>query len=304
VNRDIIWLMGLRRAFLWSMIISLSLAAALGIWALLLPGFGRTQQRVLITAVIFGGYSILALACASALEKRPRSAMLTIAMWVGIVASAFALALWLGLVWEVIQDWVGRQWGQTAFRVEEEIAKTAGTATIIAACAAHAGLLRLLPLRRGTFIAVRAATIVCAVILGAMITVGIWFEAFDNVLERLIGVAAILTACGTVVTPILARIEHLRPPPETIPSRLAVQVRCPRCGGTQRIVANRDGRCGGCGLRLRIEVEEPRCECGYLLYNLTGENCPECGRAIPHAERWKSNCAITDDVAFAKPDFS
>jgi primosomal protein N' len=44
--------------------------------------------------------------------------------------------------------------------------------------------------------------------------------------------------------------------------------------------------CRDCGTALLIEVEEPRCECGYLLYRLEGETCPECGREIPVAERW------------------
>ena len=39
-------------------------------------------------------------------------------------------------------------------------------------------------------------------------------------------------------------------------------------------------RCRECGLALTIEVEEPRCVCGYLLYNLAGTSCPECGREV------------------------
>ena len=280
------------------MIISLSLAAALGIWALLLPGFGRSQERILITSLVFGAYSVLALACASAMEKRLRLKGRTVAMWIGIAASAFALLLWLSVVWEVAQ-WFGSRWGgQMYFRSEETVAKVAGTATVAAACAAHAGLLSMLPLRRSAFAAVRIATIVCAIVLGILGTAVMWSENLDNTFERIIGVMAILAACGTVVTPILARIEHLRPAPETLPSRIEVRVFCPRCGSAQQIVANRDGGCASCGLRLRIEVEEPRCECGYLLYNLTGNQCPECGEAIPSAERWAAlaGSSLTDQT--------
>ena len=45
-------------------------------------------------------------------------------------------------------------------------------------------------------------------------------------------------------------------------------------------------KCGSCGLRIRITVEEPRCSCGYLLYRLEGDTCPECGREIPEQDRW------------------
>jgi rRNA maturation protein Nop10 len=35
-----------------------------------------------------------------------------------------------------------------------------------------------------------------------------------------------------------------------------------------------------------VEVEEPRCACGYLLYQLAGDTCPECGRAVAAEDRW------------------
>ncbi|MFG0251941.1 MAG: hypothetical protein ACF8NJ_03610, partial [Phycisphaerales bacterium JB038] len=44
--------------------------------------------------------------------------------------------------------------------------------------------------------------------------------------------------------------------------------------------------CQSCGLRIYLEVEEPRCACGYLLYQLQGDRCPECGRLIPWKDRW------------------
>ncbi|MCH7602227.1 MAG: hypothetical protein IIB54_05635, partial [Planctomycetes bacterium] len=52
---------------------------------------------------------------------------------------------------------------------------------------------------------------------------------------------------------------------------------CPQC---QQWLEAPSGpaRCDGCGLRLIIEITEPRCPCGYLLYELKGNVCPECGR--------------------------
>ena len=54
---------------------------------------------------------------------------------------------------------------------------------------------------------------------------------------------------------------------------------CPRCGTQQRF-ARGTSKCAECGLRVIVEFEEPRCACGYLLYKLTGEVCPECGRKL------------------------
>ncbi len=39
--------------------------------------------------------------------------------------------------------------------------------------------------------------------------------------------------------------------------------------------------CKACGLRIEVRAEEPRCrQCGYLLYRLTSDTCPECGTPI------------------------
>jgi hypothetical protein len=64
---------------------------------------------------------------------------------------------------------------------------------------------------------------------------------------------------------------------ETLPRQSALLGQCPSCG-TQQSFAAGGARCIKCGLKVNIEFAEPRCECGYLLYNLPGTVCPECGR--------------------------
>ena len=44
---------------------------------------------------------------------------------------------------------------------------------------------------------------------------------------------------------------------------------------------------------MTIEFEEPRCDCGYLLYRLVGDTCPECGRAVPLSSRWVEPTLVT-----------
>jgi DNA-directed RNA polymerase subunit RPC12/RpoP len=47
------------------------------------------------------------------------------------------------------------------------------------------------------------------------------------------------------------------------------------------VVCVGDSKCGNCGLKFRIEIEEPRCaRCGYLLWQLTERRCPECGQTF------------------------
>jgi hypothetical protein len=69
---------------------------------------------------------------------------------------------------------------------------------------------------------------------------------------------------------------------ETVAGEARLRYLCPRCCAEQVSVAG-VARCRHCRQVLLIEIEEPRCECGYLLYRLAGEACPECGRAIAAA---------------------
>jgi hypothetical protein len=94
-------------------------------------------------------------------------------------------------------------------------------------------------------------------------------------------VAMLLTLVGTVAVPVavVSKAGKRREQAESIDSRVQVHFGCPKCGERQ---THRPGfiKCSKCGAGMFIEIEEPRCECGYLLYRLTGQTCPECGRAV------------------------
>ena len=60
---------------------------------------------------------------------------------------------------------------------------------------------------------------------------------------------------------------------------------CPRCKISQKLLAGAN-KCENCKLRISIMVEEPRCSCGYQLYHLESNNCPECGKTVPESDRW------------------
>ena len=79
----------------------------------------------------------------------------------------------------------------------------------------------------------------------------------------------------------------------TIARALRVRVECPRCRADVRIPTT-TGVCPSCRLRIRIQVEEPRCTCGYALYQLQGDCCPECGRDVPLDQQWNSR-GVEDD---------
>lgn len=278
--------MNLRKVFLWSMVASLGLDALLGIMALLLPAYGPGEQ-ILGSAALFAAFSLAALLCAIVLERR----RLAVLMWTGIGCSAAAVLFWLVLVWFE---------PSLQYRTEETITRFGGTFTTAAIIIGQCGLLSLLRIDLRWARAVRVATFAASAALGACIVLLIWtwpyidyFMNGDDLL-RMLGVMAILAMCGTVVTPILWKVQAVphTDSAESIPSRLRVSVVCPRCGTSQELQAG-PGKCATCGLRIAIEIEEPRCACGYLLHRLQGDRCPECGSEIPEADRWAASAPLS-----------
>ncbi len=273
--------MHLRTTFLWIMVGSLSLAAALGVVVIIFEqNFGRFGERALATSLLVGGFSLVCLACAIVLDRKVLRGL----MWAGVATSLAALAMWLGMVW--VEPYI----------YAEEVAKSAGTLTIACIWIAHVGMLSLLPLRRPAWRVLRLVTIALAAALALLINGVMWTESFEDWAGKSLAVLSILVSCGTVVTPVLSLIEHLRMKqhPRALGKKIFVSLTCPRCGEGQKLAAGK-ARCGSCGLRINIEVEEPLCECGYLLYELTGDHCPECGREIPETARWidVSNASVS-----------
>lgn len=281
--------MRLRTPFLWTMIGSLSLAAAMGVFVIIFGSSNSISNKILGTSLLVGAFSMTALGSAIVLDRQ-RKRMVS---WLGIAMSLAALCLWVFMVWAEPWRWTG--WGN----IDEMFWKIGTTFTILAIWAPHFGLLGLLRLDRKAFRGVRIFTWVMAAGTSLVFMIAFWMEEFDDVVTRLIAVLSMLGACGTLVTPILAFIENTsrKDSAETIDRKVQVQLSCPRCGTNQSIRAGRD-QCTQCGLRICIDVEEPRCECGYLLYKLTGENCPECGAAINSASRWQN----PDGEPPAEPD--
>ena len=278
--------MKLRTTFLWAMIISLSAAALIGIAVLLLPDLGPTEE-ILASTALFSAFSLVALCCAIVIEKR----RLAPVMWAGIAAGAVAMLIWLFLVWfHSMLDW---EW-------EERVARGGGVFSIIACWCAYCGLMSLPRMSHPLSRTVQWGTIgIWAFFALIWIFALCWEEEFELLVDymlgedlalRLMGVLLILGACGTVVTPILWRVQALRTAAsrESVPIELRMQIVCPRCKTRQDLLTGRS-KCTKCGLRIRITVEEPRCACGYLLYRLEGDTCPECGRKVPEADRWAAD---------------
>ncbi len=105
---------------------------------------------------------------------------------------------------------------------------------------------------------------------------------------RIVAASAVVIGAGTLAQPVMIRIAGATPHESAIRGRRAkVGLGCPRCGAPCELETNTDGKCSACQLSIRVEVDEPRCACGYLLFGLETATCPECGAAVPESLHWK-----------------
>lgn len=270
------------RVLLWTMVGSLLAAAGLGLMAVIFPVNWQTGEQIFVTLLLVGAFCIPTFACAMVLRKR----RLVPLMWMSVAFLAVALVLWLVLVW-ISMSWEYEEW----------VIRPAVVANTIGAWGAHLGMLSLMQLKGRLARLVRQCTLAFAGILAAMIVLVVFSTPESDLYFKGLLVVIILTVCGTFVTPVLAVIEvvQARSNHGSVPLQVKVDLTCPRCGSAERLSTGL-AKCSTCGLRIALELEEPRCSCGYLLYKLQGDACPECGRVIPAEDRW---AAVTTE---AMPD--
>lgn len=188
---------GVRRAAIIAIIVSLAVAALLGIIALLSGDFGETQARILGTTLTVAAFGTTAL-CHLAVVARP----VRVVGYIGIAASAVAALCALVLIWAEL-DWT----------VTDPLIKGLFVSGIAAASLAQTNLLLLLSGRAHRIIRVAlGATLASIGIVAIMIILPILTdgevpgERFDETWWRIFGVVAILDALGTIALPILGLV--------------------------------------------------------------------------------------------------
>jgi len=253
-----------QRTLLLLFIGSIGGCGLVGIYCLVLGSLGELAGRVLAMTFAVGTASILAMSCAILWERR-RWPSLGLC---GLIAVTAALGLVLLAIWlePYEQDWFYR---------------TTFIACVVAVAIPHVGLLSLARLRRqyewSRFATIAVITVLVGQIIGSIVS-DIGFDWW----YRIMGVLGILNVCGTVTVPVLHRVSAIPPgdPVQTVSSHVKVSLTCPRCE-TPQVAPIGASRCGQCGLKFSIQIEEQHCpQCGYALYRHAGAACPECGATV------------------------
>jgi len=117
--------------------------------------------------------------------------------------------------------------------------------------------------------------------IGAPLPRGLWQNLPPTIGLALAGWAVSIVAVGSLAT--AARRRRLDASEAIAAARIALD--CPDCAA---VIEGPPGllRCPQCRTQLLVEIEEPRCPCGYVLYRLAEPRCPECGRPVDHPERF------------------
>lgn len=312
----------LRRAFLWTLILSVTSCAVIAVFTLLFARFTDTTVRILATLGAISAYSAASVFCATTLDR---------GLWpmlsrFGLGLFGVAFVLLLAAIWVVSDMETAGKLNASAFSIligylyaipgadlaERRVAARFGLLVLLAAlisfccsifliwlvfpyggddfiirlgmsthvvaiCLSHAALLTRVTTRVGMNLARTIA-------FGAIAAFGAYLCAFlllhwqGEFQVRLLGALGVINASTTIALLILSRLRRVEEREARRVSQARIELTCPRCT-TQQIMMTGAAACITCGLRIRIEVEEPRCAgCQYPLWNLPGRRCPECGR--------------------------
>jgi len=220
----------------------------------------ETQERAWGATVALLIAYLLAIPCAELYSRNVRRILALL----GLAAVAAAFAWWLAFVWS--ED----------LAYDETCSKGAAIAAIIAFSLSHTCLLFYLP-DRLTVRPVLTLAIASIWALAVGLSVTIIGELSGDMWFRALGAVGVLDASSSLGLVILARLRQVSRVEGLQTTARQVALRCPRCLTVQSASVG-PSQCSACGLKLHVEIEEPRCpKCNYLLWQLPERRCPECG---------------------------
>lgn len=179
----------MRRKFLIAAIVSISLAALLGVWAVVSGDFGWLELRVLLTTFTVGGASVCGMGCGMALDSGRGVRW----GWFGLWGTGLAALMTIGGIW-------AEPHGDLYWRV-----------TAVIACATfpfvYTALTAQARLSAGSvwvrWVAVGLSIAVAAILIGMIVT-----DDSNEAVLRLLAALGILLAALSVVLPVLHRLQR------------------------------------------------------------------------------------------------
>lgn len=180
----------LKKIFLITLIISMTISALIGIVIFLLGNFGNTEEKLILTTLAIGGYSMAGLGCSFLYEKRSYNPLSLI----GMIASAIGLLLTILVIWEAVDF--------------DDTWKAVIILAVLSFGIAHMCLLLLIKPVKSLVSFALSATLIFIGIVSFMLIILILndFSGLDSFYFRLLGAFAILDALGTITTPILNKV--------------------------------------------------------------------------------------------------
>jgi len=179
----------LRRVAIIVIIVSLSVTALIGIITLLSASFGELQVRVMLSTLVIGAFSIIALCDLAIVGLRFRWSGL-----IGLALAVVALILTLVLIW-----WV------SGAAPPEGLWKTTAILGLLAVSFAHANLLLQLGdrqrsvVRVGLWVTLGLIALLAILVIVLIVNQDVGSDGY----ARLLGTVAILDVLGTIVVPVL-----------------------------------------------------------------------------------------------------
>jgi hypothetical protein len=236
----------------------------------------RPDEHLLLTAcAVYGlGFAVAALLVNFRCGDRRHF------RFVGIAVAALALVLFLFAIWLPLF-----QGGR--YRQSDNIARFAFFFSILAGVLAFINLFLMARLRDSQHW-LQMLTIGLTVLAGALATPLSFSRFYGPTFETLARASiAVTVAVGSAgIALIVLSMLNRKPPATLAPGALTatdITLFCPRCQTKQTLPLG-DAACKTCELLLSIKAVEPRCPaCGYLLYQLTSNKCPECGAPVREA---------------------
>ena len=218
----------LRRIGLGLFFASVACNAVIAIYALVAPGFGDTEGKILGTSLYVTAAVLLVLACEPALERGLVAPIPVVASVCGTIGFALLIAiLWMG------DD------------PPEALVKLMATAMTAGVGGTLVSLLALARLSH-RFARVRTGAYGLAGLAGVMMVIMIWAEPGGGPYPRALGVVLVALAALVVTIPVLHRLSRAELAPAAPVSGARVAF-CPGCGERLHSTPGPSFACDACG---------------------------------------------------------